>query len=78
MRTTFDVDDVILEEVKALQVKEGRSMSALVSELLADALARRHAGSKPPAFRWITQPMRAMIDLADKDALYAVLDSDSK
>ncbi len=41
MRTTVDIDDPILREVKAIHEKEGRSMGAVVSELLADALARR-------------------------------------
>jgi hypothetical protein len=41
MRTTIDIDDPILREVKAIHEKEGRSMGAVVSELLADALAQR-------------------------------------
>jgi len=77
MRTTLDIDDPVLREVKAIHEKEGRSMGAVVSELLADALSRRRAsGNRPPAFRWTTRPMRARIDLADKDAVYAELDTD--
>jgi hypothetical protein len=76
MRTTVDIDDPILREVKAIHEREGRSMGAVVSELLADALARRRASSKRPAFRWTSRPMNARINLADKDALYAVLDAD--
>lgn len=56
MRTTVDIDDPILREVKALQEKEGRSLGALVSELLADALARRRAAQTPAAFRWASRP----------------------
>ena len=57
MRTTLDIDDHILREVKAIRESEGRSMGAVVSELLADALARRRmpcargrhsAGSRVP------------------------------
>lgn len=76
MRTTVDIDDPILREVKALQEEEGRSMGAVVSELLADALARRRSRRERPAFRWTSRPMRALIDLSDKDAVYAVLDGD--
>jgi hypothetical protein len=43
MRTTINIDDPILREIKAIQKMEGRSMGAVVSELLADALARRPA-----------------------------------
>ena len=76
MRTTVDIDDPILREVKALQEKEGRSMGAVVSELLADALARRRAVRTRPAFRWTSRPMKALVDLSDKDAVYAALEAD--
>jgi hypothetical protein len=76
MRTTIDIDDPILSEVKRIHEKEGRSMSAVVSELLADALARRRVARTRPAFRWTSRPMKALIDLADKDAVYAALDAD--
>jgi hypothetical protein len=51
-------------------------MGAVVSELLADALARRRASRARSAFRWISRPMRALVDLSDKDAVYAALDAD--
>jgi hypothetical protein len=76
MRTTVDIDDPILREVKAIHEKEGRSMGAVVSELLADALARRRGSRTRPAFRWTSRPMKALVDLSDKDALYAALDAD--
>jgi hypothetical protein len=76
MRTTIDIDDPILREVKAIHEREGRSIGAIVSELLAEALAgRRPARAKPP-FRWTSRPMKALVDLADKDAIYAILDAD--
>jgi hypothetical protein len=77
MRTTMDIDDPILREVRAIHEKEGRSMGAVVSELLADALARRRASSRVrPSFRWTSRSMKARVDLADKDAVYAALDAD--
>ena len=75
MRTTLDIDDHILREVKAIRESEGRSMGAVVSELLADALAHRRTPRARPAFRWVSRPMNALVDLADKDAVSAVLDS---
>jgi hypothetical protein len=49
MRTTIDIDDPILREVKAIHEREGRSIGSIVSELLAEALAgRRPARAKPP------------------------------
>jgi len=77
MRTTIDIDDSILREVKAIHEKEGRSIGAIVSELLAEALAGRRPSRAKPPFRWTSKPMKALVDLADKEAVYAVLDSDS-
>jgi hypothetical protein len=76
MRTTIDIDDPVLREVKAIHEKEGRSMGAIVSELLAEALARRRPSRSKPSFRWTSRPMRALVDLADKEAVHAILDAD--
>ena len=76
MRTTLDIADPVLREVKSIHEKEGRSMGAIVSELLADALSRRRAARKRPVFHWTTRSMKALVDLADKDAVFAVLDDD--
>ena len=71
----MDIDDPILREVRAIHQKEGRSMGAVVSGLLADALALRRESRVLPAFRWVSRPMRPLVDLADKDALYTALDA---
>jgi len=70
MRTTINIEDHILREVKAIHEKEGRSMGSVVSELLADALARRRSSGRRVAFRWVARPMKALVDLADKEAVY--------
>jgi hypothetical protein len=76
MRTTLDIDDPILREIKAIHEREGRSMGTVVSELLAEALASRRPSRARPPFRWISRPMRSLVDLADKEAVYAALDPD--
>ena len=76
MRTTLDIDDPILKEVKAIHEREGRSIGAIVSELLADALTRRRSSRARPSFRWTSRPMNALVDLSDKEAVYAALDAD--
>jgi hypothetical protein len=76
MRTTIDIDDPILREVKAIHEREGRSIGAIVSELLAEALAGRRPARAKPSFRWTSRSMKALVDLADKDAVYATLDAD--
>ena len=78
MRTTLDIDDPILREVKALHEKEDRSMGAIVSELLAEALARRRPSRARPSFRWTSQDMKSLVDLSDKETVYAALDADRR
>ena len=78
MRTTLDIDAPILREVKAIHEKEGRSMGAIVSELLAEALARRRPSRARPSFRWTSRAMKSLIDLAGKEAVYAALDADQR
>jgi hypothetical protein len=78
MRTTLDIDAPILREVKAIHEKEGRSMGAIVSELLAEALARRRPSRARPSFRWTSRAMKSLVDLADKEAVCAALDADRR
>ncbi len=76
-RTTLDIDTPVLEELKRIRKREGKSLGRLVSELLTDALGRRRSQvSEAAGFEWISKPMRARVDLADKDAVYAALDRD--
>ncbi|WP_119293115.1 antitoxin [Azohydromonas sediminis] len=78
MRTTIDIDDPILRDLKRLQQREGKSLGRLVSDLLAQSLAaQRAAPPEPVAFRWTSRPMRARIDLCDKDAVRDALDDES-
>ncbi len=75
MRTTIDIDDPILKEVKRLQRREGKSLGRLVSDLLAQSLAdQRRTPKREPQFRWIAKPMGARVDLGDKDALLDSMD----
>ncbi len=72
----MDIDAPILREVKAIHEREGKSMGAVVSELLAEALARRRSSRTRPSFRWTSRPMKALVDLADKETVYPALDAD--
>jgi hypothetical protein len=75
MRTTVDLDDAVLRELKRLQKREGKALGRLVSDLVAQALALRKASAESPKpFAWISHPMGARMNLADKEAVYAVLD----
>jgi hypothetical protein len=76
MRTTIDIDDPILKDLKRLQRREGKSLGRLVSDLLAQALAAQQRSAQPaaPVFKWIARPMRARVDLNDKHALFDAMD----
>jgi hypothetical protein len=73
-RTTVDLEAPILKEIKEIQKKEGGALGKIISELLLEGLARRRSSPPTQTFSWVSQPMQAMVDLADKDALYAILD----
>ncbi len=79
MRTTIDIDDPILREIKRLQRQEGKSLGRLVSDLLAQSLAALKATGprEVPVFVWAAAPMRARLDLADKQAVLDALDRDN-
>lgn len=74
-RTTVDIDQPVLDEVKRLAGSEGKSLGAAVSELLVEALDRRKRESeRPEPFRWTSKAMGARVDLSDKEAVYEILD----
>ena len=76
-RTTLDIDGPVLQDLKRLQKREGKSLGRLASDLLASALGRRtHEPQRP--FRWVSQAMGARIDLADKEAVSGALDRDNE
>jgi len=75
MRTTLDIDDPILEDLKRLQEREGKSLGRLVSDLLAMALGQMKSRKAPVRdFKWISQPMGARVDLADQAAVITVME----
>jgi hypothetical protein len=77
MRTTVDIEDTVLEELRALQRREGVTLGALASRLLAEALAQTPRPQAPP-LAWTSKSMQALVDLDDKDVVYAILDRSDK
>jgi hypothetical protein len=75
MRTTVDIDDPILAELKRLQKRERKPLGRLISDLLAVALDLRRKRKTPRAsFRWISRPMGARVDLEDREAILDAMD----
>lgn len=73
MRTTIDLDPLVLAALKARQQREGKTLGVLVSELLSKALAEEEPTPEID-FHWPAKAMGALIDINDKEALWAVLD----
>ena len=75
MRTTIDIDAVVLAQLKERQREEGKTLSQLVSEMLARELARENTDRSDIA--WVAANLGTpLVDLEDKDALNAALDRD--
>lgn len=70
-RTTIDLDPTVLDALRARCRREGKSLGTVASELLAVSLA---AAPEPRPFHWRSQPMGALVDLEDKEAVQRILD----
>ena len=73
-RTTLNIDTPILMDLKRIQQREKKSLGRIVSDLLAEAMAARGREPDSPRFDWIAGEMKPLIDIADKDSLFAALD----
>ena len=76
MRTTLDIDNPVLQELKKLQASENKSLGRLVSDLLAPALKEHGRPATPRPASWIAKPMGARVNLSDKEAVYRALEQD--
>jgi len=76
VRTTLDLANPVLEELKALQKREGRTLGELASQILAEGLREKKKSrvrEEGPRLQWRSQPMGAKINLHDKDALFRAM-----
>ena len=73
-RTTIDIDPSVLRELRLRASREGKSMGQVASEVLAISL-QEHPPIPEPAFEWLSGDLgRPLVDLEDKEALWATLD----
>jgi len=74
-RTTLVLEDACMDQVRALARREGRQLSEVVNELLAEGLQRRR-GTKRKAFSLPRFSMgRPRVNLGDRNALESLMDS---
>jgi hypothetical protein len=77
MRTTIDLDPTVLRELKHRSARSGKSMGQLASELLARSLDESAGEPAASPLIWITKELGLpRVDLEDKEAVRATLDTD--
>jgi hypothetical protein len=72
-RTTIDLDQTILEEIRERARSERKPMGQVASDLLAQALASSSLERPRSAFWWPSHRGNPRIDIDDKDAVFAAL-----
>ncbi len=78
MRTTINLPDTLAAEAKARATAEGRTFTSLVAEGLRTVLATGSTSSTQPVpLPAFGDPNdRLLVDLADRDAVWAALEGD--
>jgi len=71
MKTTLNIDDTVMAELKREAARQGRTMSELVETALRLLLSTK-AGENPPLPKF--RSGGALVDVADRDALYHAME----
>lgn len=72
MKTTLNIDDTVMAELKREAARQGRTMSEMVEtalRLLLRARPKRAALPELPTFH-----AEELVDIADRDALYEAME----
>jgi Ribbon-helix-helix protein, copG family len=73
MKTTLNIDDTIMTQLKREAARQGRTMSEMVETALRLLLrSRRKQGTVSPLSSF--QSGGALVDIADRDALYQAME----
>ena len=73
MKTTLNIDDVVMKRLRQESARTGRTMSELVETALRLLLQSRPKSAAPPALPTF-ESGGALVDVADRDALYAAME----
>ena len=78
MRTTLNLDDRLVRDVKARAAQQGRTFTSLVEEALQSLLRLHDADATDPVElpTWSGGGLLPGVDLNDHEALKALLESD--
>ena len=73
MKTTLNIDDAVMAQLKREAARQGRTMSELVETALRLLFrAPRTAGDLPPLPKFHSGG--ALVDVSDRDALYQAME----
>ena len=79
MRTTLNLDDDLIREVKRRAADRRQTMTQVIEQALREHLVSRPA--PPDGYRFDLPTVRGRrrpgVDFTDRDALYALMESDS-
>jgi Arc/MetJ family transcription regulator len=73
MKTTLNIDDTVMAELKREAARQGRTMSELVESALRLLFASRRKRGRIPALPKFRSG-GALVDVADRDALYHAME----
>jgi hypothetical protein len=77
MRATVNLPDALADAAKARARAEGRTFTSLVEEGLRSVLSRAEEPAQSDPLPSYGDPQgRFLVDIADRDALWAALDAD--
>lgn len=73
MKTTLIIPDHLVRELKRLAARRGKTLSAVVAEVLRRGLAEPRGGVKLPPLP-AHRMGRPAVDVADREALYRAME----
>ena len=78
MRTTFDLDDRLIKQLKKKAAEEGESLKSLVSRALRSFLRESPRKNTEFKFRPLLKnsELQQGVDVDDRDNLYGVMESE--
>jgi hypothetical protein len=77
VRTTINLPNALAEAAKARAAAEGKTFTSIVEEGLRVVLDRQPEASAEPLPAYGDPEARPLVDISDRDALWAALDADS-
>jgi hypothetical protein len=73
MKTTLNIDDTVMDQLKREAARQGRTMSELVETALRNLFQAQKQPAKPSPLP-VFHSGGAFVDIADRDALYRAME----